>query len=196
MLDEVLVDAAGHRHQHRERLLSPSARATRLLPGGGHAAGVAGHHHGVQPADVHSHLERRGGRHAQQLTLKQTPLDLAALRREIATAVRHESPLDAAALQRLPGIAEDQLRLCAGDGEADVPHPPAGQRHHEVAGLEVRAPPASSGPLDDRRVPEDKHAAALGRAIPVNQRVVHPGQGLAELLRVRDGRRAADELGL
>ncbi len=93
----------------------------------------------------------------------------------------------------LAGVAQDQLRLAAGEGEGDVAHLAPHQQSHQVGRLQVPAAAAARHLLHDRRVPEDDELAAPGRTVIGDHAQGQPGQLRCQLLGVGDGRRAADE---
>ncbi len=84
---DVLVEGRGPGDQHRHRGLRPASRPSRLLPGAGDGAGIAGHNTGIQVADVDAQFQGIGGHHAQNLPLAQAPLDRAPLQWQVPPPV-------------------------------------------------------------------------------------------------------------
>ena len=67
VVHEVGVQGVVAGHEHHERLVARPAGASGLLPERRPRAREPGHHHRVEPGDVHAELERVRRRHAQQL---------------------------------------------------------------------------------------------------------------------------------
>ena len=194
MLDHVLIEGRAGGHQHRGRGALAAARPSRALPARCDGARVAGHHHGVERADVDPQLERVRGHYRADLAVAQLALDLAALARQVAAAVAaHRLAGDGAAvagilkigyenLGRQPVIREYQ-RLQAALDELQR-HPPA---LPDVAAADAELA------VDHRRVIEDEVFFAARSAVPLHQLERLAGQRLGQLARIGDGRRAADQ---
>ena len=86
---EVLVERVLRGDEHREAVLA-AAGASPLLAQARDRAGEADRDRAVEVADVDPELERVGRGDAEQLALDEPPLDLAALLRRVAGAVRGE----------------------------------------------------------------------------------------------------------
>ena len=86
---EVLVEGVLARDQHGEAVSAPP-RTSPLLAERRDGSGEADRDRAVQQPDVDPELERVGGRDAEQLSLDEPPLDVAALRGRVAGAVGSE----------------------------------------------------------------------------------------------------------
>ena len=195
---EVLVEGVVTGDEHRQRRLAATAAAARLLPRAGDAAGVAGEHRGVQPADVHAELQGVGGGDAQQLTLAQPLLDAAAVLGHVVGAVGREAVGQRGLLlgHHVTGRAEDELRRAArphkGDGADTGPR----RLGEEAGGLAVGLLTDARLGVAEGRVPEEEALLAEGGAALGDGGEGLAGEVLGELHGVADGGRAEDEAGL
>ena len=87
MLDDELIERRGRSHEHSAGSAAAASGASRALPGGGDRAGIAGHHAGIERADIDSQFQGAGGDHAANAPLAQAALDFAALAGQIAAAI-------------------------------------------------------------------------------------------------------------
>ena len=191
---EELVERVLARHQHRQALAAPAGPAP-LLPEAGDRPREPHRDRAVEQADVDPQLERVGGRDAQELALDEPPLDLAALGRRVAGAVRGE-PCGRLRVQTLAREAVDQLRRLAALGEAD-----RAQAARRELGQEARALPERAGAELQRlvqhgRVPEDDRARSPRGAVVLDHGGVDPEERARQLARVGDRGRREQELGL
>ena len=119
--------------------------------------GIAGHHHGVQRADVDAQLQRVGRHHGADLAVAQLAFDLAALPRQIAAAIAANGsgahrPSLAGVLQigdqdfgRQPVVREHERLLAAVD-----------ELERDAARLVEIAAPDAELPVHHRRIVEDE----------------------------------------
>src|SRR5260370_26596935 len=77
--NDELIERRGGSHQHGAGASAAAARAARALPGGGDGAGITGHDHGVQGANLHGRLERACGNHAADFSIADTLFEVPAL---------------------------------------------------------------------------------------------------------------------
>ena len=87
MLDDELIERRRRSDEHGAGSAAAASGAARALPCGGDRAGVAGHHAGVERADINSQFEGIGGNHAADAAFAQAALDLAAFAGQIAAAI-------------------------------------------------------------------------------------------------------------
>ena len=87
MLDDELIERRGRGDQHRAGSAAAASGASGALPGGGDRAGIAGHHAGVERADINAQFQRVRGDHAANAPFAQAALDFAALAGQIAAAI-------------------------------------------------------------------------------------------------------------
>src|SRR5580704_11366376 len=86
MAHDELVEWSGRSDEHGARAAAATASAAGALPGSGDRARVAGHHYGVQRADVDAQFERAGGNDSADAGVAETAFDFAALVRKVAAA--------------------------------------------------------------------------------------------------------------
>ena len=158
-------------------------------------AGEADGDRAVEEPDVDPELERVRRGHAEELALDETALDLAALLRRVAGAVRSE-PARRRTVEALRREAVDELRRLAALGEADRPQPTRRELREQPRGIPERARAQPELRVEERRVPD--HDLALG---PCGRVLIDDRRGLAgqlqrELARVRDRRGREEELRL
>src|SRR5690606_1924357 len=126
MAHEVLIDRLGARDEDDQRILRPATGTTRALEEARDGARIADEEADVETADVDAELERVRADEAEEISREQPALDLAALGRKIAGAVRLEAIGERSRrcvpLQPIPCVAEDELDGRARAGEADRPH--------------------------------------------------------------------------
>ncbi len=122
---EVLVERVLRRDEDRQAVLAAPG-ASPLLAEAGNRAGEADGDRAVEVADVDPELERVGGGDAEELSLDESPLDLAALLGRVAGAVRSEARCGRR-VEPLNGEAVDELRRRAALREADRPQSPPDQ---------------------------------------------------------------------
>ena len=116
---EELIECVVRRDEDRQASL-PSAGATPLLPERRDGSRKTDRDRAVEQADVDPELERVRGRDAEELSLDEAALDLAALLGRVAGAVRRE-PIPRCDVHALGGEAVNQLRRLAALREADRP---------------------------------------------------------------------------
>ena len=122
---EVLVERVLRGDEHRKAVRA-AAGASPLLAQARDRAGEADRDRGVEVADVDPELERIGRGDAEELSLDEPPLDLAALLRRVAGAVRSEAR-GGLAVEPVRGEAVDELRRLAALREADRPQAARGE---------------------------------------------------------------------
>ena len=151
----------------------------------------------VQGADVDAQLQRLGGDDRVQLVGEEAALDVAALLRRVAGAVRLHALGGAARVAVLEPSAHvpvHELRGLARGREGDH----AGAGEHALGGhvgrLRQRAPAFAARGVDERRVPEDHGAFRARRLVLVDGRERQADELLGEGLRIGDGRGGEDEL--
>ena len=191
---EVLVERVLARDEHGETGRAAAGPAP-LLPQRRDGAGEADRHRAVERADVDPQLERVRRRDAEQLPGHQPLLDLAALRRRVAGAVRSQ-PGSERGLEAGGGEAVDQLDGLAALREADRPlarRDEAGEQARRIA--EGAGADAQLG-VDQLRVPERDRPLGRRRSVAVDHGGRLAEQRLCELRRVRDRRRCEHELRL
>ena len=126
---EVLVECVLARDQNREPVTA-AARATPLLAQRRDRSREADGDRAVEQPDVDAELERVRGCDAEQFSLDETSLDVAALLGRVAGAVRRE-PARGCGLDALGREAVDQLRAAAALREADRPEAARDERRVE-----------------------------------------------------------------
>ena len=169
--------------------------AARALPARGDGAGVSGHHHGVQRADVDAQLQGVGRHHGAYAAVAQPPLDLAALARQVAAAISaHRFGGDAAAVAGVLEIGHQDLGSQAVVGENQGLQPPLDEFQRHAAGLRDVAAADAELAVDHRRIVENEILLAPRRAVALHQLKRTAGERFRQLPRVGDGGRAADEL--
>src|SRR5271157_3251799 len=83
--DNKLIERGGAGDQDGATAAAAAARASGALPGGGDGAGVAGHYHGVERADVDAQFHGAGGDNAADAAVAEAAFDFAAFAGEVAT---------------------------------------------------------------------------------------------------------------
>jgi len=173
------------------------AGAARALPGGSDGAWVAGHHDGVERADIDAQLERVGGHYATDVGFPQLALDLAALARKVsATIAAHGIRAGGQARGGILQIRDQDL-----GGQAVVGEDESLQAiFEELQGdalrfLQVAAADAKRA-VHVGRVVEDEILLARGRAIARDQLERLASQRFCQLARIGDGGGGANELRL
>ena len=136
-----------------------------------------------------------GRRDAEQLARHQPLLDLAALRRRVARAVRRQ-PRGHRRLDPLGREAVDQLDRLAALREADRPQPVRDEVGQQARGVAERAGADAELGVDQLRVPERDRPLRRRRGVAVDHRRRLAEQRLGQLRRVRDRRRGEHELRL
>ena len=187
---DVLVEGAAARHQYGRRRRPTPPSPAGLLPGAGDAAGVAGHNHGVQPANVDAQFQGVGRHDAAHRAVAQTRLDATALGGQVAAPVAADRAVDG-----LPQLMEDDLGGQARAGEDGGLHVVGEEAAGEQGRLLGRAAPHAERAVHHGRVEADEVARAARRAVLVHHRDGRFDQPLGQLGRVGDGGRAQDELG-
>ncbi len=195
VLRDELVEGGRVGDEDGDRGARPPPRPSRLLPGRGHAAGVAHEHRGVEAPDVDPELQRVRGDDAEDRSLAEPPLDRAALERQVAAPVAPDDPLGPR--PRLQGFLQVRDQHLGGEprrGEDDRLEALREEGQRDVArGVEGRLADAELT-VHDRRVVDREVPLAARGAAPVHERHLALGEGLGELPRVADRGRRADEL--
>ena len=194
----VLVERIVEPDQHRQSLTVASSGASGLLPHAGNGPRISDQYGGVQVPDVDAQLERRGGGETQQLPGEQGLFQGTALLRHIARPVGSDAAhqIGGRLLQRFLGIAEDQFSHAPRARKGEVAHAVLGHGGEQAGCLGVGAAPHAVRRVQQRRVPEDKGALSLRRAVLVDHPWRDAGERLDVLRRVGDRRRTGDKLGL
>ena len=136
--------------------LGPPAGAPPHLAKARDRAGEGHADRGVELADVDAELERVGRDHAEEVARDEAVLDLAALLRRVARAVRGDprgEVLAPALLQAKAGEALDQLDPLARAQEADRPHALGDEVGQELRALREGRAAALRALVDHGRVP-------------------------------------------
>ena len=118
MTHDELIERRGRCDQHGTRASAAAAGAPGPLPGGGDGAGIAGHDHGVERADVNAELQRTGRNHSADFSIAEAAFDFAPFVRQVTSAVAANS----FRFSRQPGIrllqiGEKNFRVQARVGE-------------------------------------------------------------------------------
>ena len=129
MVDQVLIQGVGLR-DHGDQRFPAAPDASRALPGGDLAARVSHQQTYVQPPDIDSHLQGRGGDHSEEISLEEPALDLPALLGKKAGPIGADGRGDGRIGLDDPGVHQlgDAPGLGEGDGAQSIPH-----RHPEQA---------------------------------------------------------------
>ena len=192
----ILVDRCVHCHQHCHRFPVTPAGTARLLKETSERAGVADNHGCVQPAYIYAKLQCGSSAHPDQFTRKKPALDLAALRRQVASPVGSHfiHQVRRGVAQGFDYISINQLRRDLGFGKDDCGDARADQVRSRFVRLDVSAAARPVAALADlRRVPENVCLLAARAAVAINQ-VHRPAKKLqCDILGVGDGRGAENE---
>ncbi len=169
VVGQVVVQRVVAGDEHHERLPLRAAGPAGLLPERGQRARVAGQQDGVQAGDVDAQLQGVGGRHPQQVTGRQRPLQLPALLGQVAAPVGlHPSG------QVGPAAVDQDAAGLVGDRLGRAPRPHEGQRPgallHQVGqqpgGVGGRGATQRGtvlpGPLGQRRLPQREGGPRAG----------------------------------
>src|SRR6516162_4154140 len=87
MANDELIEWRRRSHEHRARTSAATPGASGALPGCGDGAGIAGHHHGVQRANIDAQFHSGSRDNAANAPVPKATLDFAALAGKIATAI-------------------------------------------------------------------------------------------------------------
>src|SRR5271163_1304181 len=79
MPHDELIERRRRSHHYGAGTAAAASRAPGALPGGGNRSGVAGHHYGIQRADVNSQFQGAGGDNSADAPIAETALDFPAL---------------------------------------------------------------------------------------------------------------------
>ena len=191
---EVLVERVLARDQDGEAGAA-AAGPPPLLPQRRDRPREADRDRAVERADVDPQLERVGRRDAEQVARHQPLLDLAALRRRVAGAVRRQ-PRRHRRLDPLGREAVDQLDRLAALREADRPQALRDEAGQQARGVAERAGADAELGVDQLRVPERDRPLGRRRGVAVDHRGRLAEQRLRQLRGVRDRRRGEHELRL
>ena len=94
MAHKILVQRIIQPDQHCQRVAAAAAGSPGLLPQAGDRARIPHRHGRIEVAHIHTQFQGRGGRYAQQLAVKESLLDLAALFGQITGAIRGDTLLE------------------------------------------------------------------------------------------------------
>src|SRR5712692_4869498 len=85
--DDELIERRRRCYQDGARASTAAARAAGALPGAGDSAGISGHDHGVEGADIDAELESARRNHAADFSIAEAAFDFAAFVWQVATAI-------------------------------------------------------------------------------------------------------------
>src|SRR5947207_15916105 len=74
MTHDELIERRGRCDQHGTRASAAEDGAPGPLPGGGDGAGIAGHEHGVERADVNAEIQRTGRNYAADIYIAEAEI--------------------------------------------------------------------------------------------------------------------------
>ena len=178
------------RHKDRHRVPSPAPRPPRLLPKAARRPRIPVQNHRIQRPHVHAQLHRVRRAQAEQIPLKQRPLDLPPLFHRIACPVTLHPlrPNLPRRFQPRPRVLQHQLRTHARPVKRQGPLPRLRQLRQDLRGRNVRA----QSPILAHfwRIKEHKRPLARRRPVSIHQLRPPSRQPLKQLHRIPN-RRAA-----
>ncbi len=135
---QVLVDGRVLGNEYHHRVLKPSPCPASLLPEAGNCSRVADHDACVQTAYIYAQFQCVGAGDSHYLPVCEPPLNLSALLREIASAIRVHRIRQFGRYwpQEIAAVLEQQLRRKPGAHKRDRLH----SRKHEVGHEPHRLP--------------------------------------------------------
>ena len=164
-----------------------------MLPERCNGSGEADRDRAVEEPDVDPELERVRRGDAEQLSLDEPTLDVAALLGRVPGAVRGEA-IGGRGVHPLDGEAVDELRRLAALREADRPQAACRELREQSRRLAERARAQAEIDVEERWVPDHDLALRLRRRVEVDDRRGLTRERLRELARVRDRRGREQEL--
>ena len=191
---EELVERVLGGDEHGEPVRT-SPGAAPLLAQACHRPREADRDRAVEEPDVDSQLEGVGRGDAEELTLDESPLDLAPLRRCVARPVGGES-CGRGLVEPFGGEAMHELGCAPALGEADRAQVAADELGEDPRGLAERARPHPQLLVEERRVPEGDGPLGARRRVVGDDRDVQAEEGRRLLAGICDRGRGEQELRL
>ena len=193
MLDDVLIERRARSHQHGQRCGLPAPRAAGPLPGGRDGPRIAGHHHGIQRADVDAQLQRIGRHHRAEFAVAQLAFDLAPFLGQIAAAVAAHTSRQLR-IEIILQIRQQNLGRQAAVGEHQRLLAAVEQLPRDAPRLVQISAADAQRAVHHRRVVKHHEFLTRRRTVVVHQVERQTRKRFRQLLRIGDGRRAANEL--
>ncbi len=195
MLHDELIERRGRRHQHSARSPAAPPGAARALPRGRDRSGISRHHARIERADVDAQLQRIRRDHAANAAFAQAALDLAPLARQIAAAIAaNRLGLPRLRAIRLLQIREQHLGVQPAIGEHDRLQLARKKFLGHARRLVQIAAANPQVAVHHRRIVENEKLFGGRGAVFFDHLDLFLDQLLRQLARIRNRRRAADEL--
>ena len=132
--------------------------------------GIAGHHHGIERADIDAELQRVGGDYRADLAVAELALDLAPLLRQITAAIAaHRLARQRPAIAGVLQIRHQHFRREAIVGEDQRLQVALDEFQRQAPRLVDVAAADSELPVHHRRIVEDEELLAARRAVALDQ---------------------------
>src|SRR5215469_17279274 len=87
MADDKLIERRRRSDENGAGAPTAASGASRALPGGGDGSGIAGHHHGVERADVDAKFHGGSGDYAADAAFAEAMFDFTPLVGQVAPAI-------------------------------------------------------------------------------------------------------------
>src|SRR5215471_800360 len=197
VIDNELIErcAGGHKHGNQHSTAAPGPADP--LPGRCDRPRIPRKDRHVQAPDIDSQFQSVCRNHSANAALAQSTLDLPPLVREVSAAISNDGFLrDRALIERLLQVANEDFRDEAAVREYDGWNLPLQKCSCNMFGFLDIGPTDAELSVHDRRVVEENMFFAFTRSIFANEFERNASEFLGKFLRVCDGRRSANELGL